>query len=82
MRTQIQALFTAAALLGIGAVPARAQDTTVDSRWLAYLGCWEPIEGSKSSLCIVPAAGTSSVDFVTVFKGQVTVREPGSAPMP
>ena len=64
MRTQIQALFTAAALLGIGAVPARAQDTTVDSRWLAYLGCWEPIVSTNTQMCVVPVAGTSAVDLV------------------
>ena len=78
MRTT-RSLLVAAALLSSGAAPARGQSAATDSRWLPYLGCWEPIEGSKSSLCIVPAAGTSSVDFVTVFKGQVTVREPIAA---
>ncbi len=74
MRTT-RSLLVAAALLSAGAAPARGQSAATDSRWLPYLGCWEPIEGSKSSLCVVPAAGTSTVDFVTVFKGQVTVRE-------
>src|SRR6266581_334624 len=68
-------LLVAAALLSAGAAPARGQSAATDSRWLPYLGCWEPIAGSKSSLCVVPATGTSTVDFVTVFKGQVTVRE-------
>ena len=68
-------MLVAAALLSAGAAPAPGQSAATDSRWLPYLGCWEPIEGSKSSLCVVPAAGTSTVDFVTVFKRQVTVRE-------
>ncbi len=75
MRTQIQALFTAAALLGIGAVPARAQDTTVDSRWLAYLGCWEPIVSTNTQMCVVPVAGTSAVDLVKIEKGEVVAGE-------
>ena len=75
MRTQIQTLFLAAALLGIGATPARGQNTTVDSRWLAYLGCWEPIQSAKSQVCVVPVAGTPDVELVTVVKGEVATRE-------
>src|SRR5258708_129234 len=74
MRTT-HTLLVVAALLGSSVAPARGQNTVTDPRWLAYLGCWEPIEGSKSSLCVVPAAGTSNVEFVTVFKGQITARE-------
>jgi hypothetical protein len=74
MRTT-HTLLVVAALLGSSVAPARGQNTVTDPRWLAYLGCWEPIEGSKSSLCVVPAAGTSNVEFVTVFKGQITTRE-------
>jgi hypothetical protein len=74
MRTA-HTLLVVAALLGSNVAPARGQNTATDPRWLAYLGCWEPVEGSKSYLCVVPAAGTSAVDFLTVFKGQVTARE-------
>ena len=74
MRTT-HTLLVASALLTAGAAPARGQSAATDPRWLAYLGCWEPLEGSKSTLCVVPAAGTSAVDFVTVFKGQITARE-------
>src|SRR5207247_6074596 len=77
MRTRIQTLFVAAALLGAGAAPARGQNTAVDSRWLAYLGCWESIESAKSLVCLVPAAGggTWGVDLVTSTKGQGGTRE-------
>ena len=79
MRTRIQTLLVAAALLGAGATPARAQKTAVDSRWLAYLDCWESIESTKSLVCLVPAAGTSTVDLLTITKGQVVTREPIAA---
>src|SRR5438093_13103384 len=80
MRTRIQILLVAAALLGAGATPARGQNTAVDSRWLAYLGCWESIESTKSLVCFVPAAGgggggASAVDLVTITKGEVVSRE-------
>ena len=75
MRTRIQTLFVAAALLGVGATPARGQNTTVDSRWLAYLGCWEPIQSAKSQVCVVPVAGTPDVELVTIVKGEVATRE-------
>jgi hypothetical protein len=63
-----------AVLLGAGAAPARAQDAASDPRWLAYIGCWEPVESVKPYLCVVPA-GAAAVDLVTIVKGQVTARE-------
>jgi len=72
MRTRT-AFLAAAALLGL-ALPARAQHTAVDSRWLAFLGCWEPVANTKSVLCVVPA-GTGTVDLVTIKKGEVVERE-------
>jgi hypothetical protein len=72
MRTRISLLV--AALLGIIALPVRAQNTAVDSRWLAFLGCWEPLESAKSIVCVVPA-GTSAVDLLTIEKGEVVSRE-------
>ena len=75
MHTRIHTLLASAMLLGLGAAPARGQNTTVDSRWLAYLGCWEPIRPSKSQLCVVPVAGTPDVELVTIVKGEVSTRE-------
>ncbi|HYX82561.1 MAG TPA: hypothetical protein VE714_09225 [Gemmatimonadales bacterium] len=72
MRTRI-CLLLAAALVSI-APSMRAQNTTVDSRWLAFLGCWEPVANAKSLLCVVPA-GTSTVDLLTIKKGEVVARE-------
>ena len=75
MRTSIPTLLTAAALLGIGAVPAGGQDTGTDSRWLAFVGCWEPLGSAKSQVCVVPVAGSSAVDLVKIEKGEVITRE-------
>jgi len=75
MRTPIQTLFVAAALLGTGAAPARGQNPSLDSRWLAYIGCWERAESAKSLVCVVPAAATSAVDLLTIQKGQIVARE-------
>jgi hypothetical protein len=75
MRTRTESLLVVVALLGAGTAPARAQDEGVDPRWLAYVGCWEPNEAALSRLCVVPASGTSAVDFVTVVNGQIAARE-------
>jgi hypothetical protein len=75
MRTRTHTLLVVAALLGIAAVPARGQHATIDPRWLAYLGCWERVDAAKFQVCVVPAAGTSAVDLLTIAKGEVTARE-------
>src|SRR5258705_213548 len=54
---------------------ARAQDAAIDPRWLAYLGCWGPIGVAKSTMCVVPTGDRSTVDLVTIAKGEVTARE-------
>jgi hypothetical protein len=75
MRTPIQTLLVAAAL-GTIAVPARAQEAKPDARWLPYVGCWEPVEGAKSPVCVVPVSGTAAaVDLITIAKGAVVTRE-------
>ena len=74
MRTRIPTLLVGAALFALGA-PARAQNTTVDSRWIAYLGCWESIGGRKSIVCVVPAADTSAIDLVTLENAEVIKAE-------
>jgi hypothetical protein len=75
MRTRTQTLLVVAALLAGRAATARAQDATIDPRWLAYLGCWERVDAAKSHVCVVPAAGNSAVDLLTIDKGEVTARD-------
>lgn len=80
MRTRIAVLLAGAAMFGFGAplVPAHAQNPNLDSRWLAYLGCWRSIEiGRESTLCLVPARGAepAAVDLVTIDSGRVVAAE-------
>src|SRR5512145_479377 len=76
MRTQIPTVLIATAILGLATTPARAQNATIDSRWIAYVGCWESVGGAKRSVvCIVPAADTSAVDLVTIENGEVIKAE-------
>jgi hypothetical protein len=69
-------LLVAAALLGIGTPnPAEAQNTTVDSRWIAYIGCWKLISPRQTLVCVVPAVDTGAVDLVTIENGAVVKAE-------
>jgi hypothetical protein len=76
MRTRIPVLLAATALFG--SVPVQAQNPTVDSRWLAYLGCWRSIElGHESTVCLVPGAEAEAdaVDLITIDSGYVVAAE-------
>ena len=75
MRPRISTLLIAAALYGIGAAPARAQNATIDSRWIAYLGCWESVAVKQPIVCFVPAADPAAIDLVTVENGEVVTAE-------
>ncbi len=75
----VAAAFFAGGLLLVPVARASAQATSVDSRWDAFLGCWEPAgapSGAKPSLlCVVPAQGASAADLVTVTDGKEVARE-------
>jgi len=75
MRTGTHTLLGAAALLAAAAAPVRGQGAAIDPRWTAFLGCWEPSAASVPVICVVPAAGVSAVDLVTIMDGQVAARE-------
>ena len=67
--------FLAGALLLAAAVaPARAQDV-VDARWLAFVGCWEPVgvDAEAGLLCFRPEG--SGVEMLNVLAGDVTGSE-------
>jgi hypothetical protein len=60
------------------AVPASAQQT--DSRWLPFLGCWEPAGepgGAAQSLtvCVSPVAGADRVEISTFTGNELVNRE-------
>lgn len=75
MRTHTRSLLALVALLGVSAIPARGQDTTIDPRWLGYVGCWERVGFAKSATCVVPTTDPAAVDLLTIVKGEVTARE-------
>ncbi len=75
------ALLATALLLGVPGT-ARAQGVQVDTRWQAWLGCWERIgaprpawESGRRLVCVIPAAGTSAVEIVMVADTQIIARE-------
>jgi hypothetical protein len=67
-------LLVAAALFSIG-TPAEAQNTTLDSRWIPYIGCWKLMAPRQSLVCVVPAADSGAVDLVTIENGAVIKAE-------
>ncbi len=58
----------------------RAQ-STFDTRWQAWFGCWQPSEvsalgGTKpSAICVSPVSSTSAVEVAMVQDGAVTTRD-------
>ena len=75
----------AAALMLGSAAAAGAQNTqlaSTDTRWTPWVGCWQAVarEGEITLapnkalpvVCVIPAAGTQSVDLVTVDSGVAT----------
>lgn len=83
--TAAGALLAGAAWLG-AAAPAFAQGGLSDARWQAWIGCWQPADlpsaggGARALLvCVVPVAGSTAVDIVTVADTLVVAREPVDA---
>ena len=63
-----------AAALVLAAVPARGQNTAIDSRWIGYLGCWQSVGTNATTVCLLPV-DESSVDLVTIESGAVVTAE-------
>lgn len=68
------AVALAAALAQLAARPVQAQANGDDSRWTAWLGCWEPRASDPTEiapvLCIVPSGQSSTADIMTYFDGK------------
>lgn len=71
--------FGALSLAALALEPVGAQG--VDARWQAWTGCWAPValggvmpSTTGTTLCVVPAAGTSAVEVVTIVGGKVEDR--------
>jgi len=75
------ALFVAAGMmLAAGPLsPVAAQE--MDERWLAWMGCWQPVRTSTSAdapeslLCFRPSAAEAGVEMIAVEDGEIAARE-------
>jgi hypothetical protein len=79
MRTRSTPLALALTLAAVAAAPASGQEASVDTRWQAFLGCWEPLvedgmPAADHTLCFRPAAN-GAVSVVTVTGAEVQERE-------
>lgn len=72
------AVLVAAALLNVS--PIHAQTVSVDGRWQAYAGCWEPVQApntvgytgpSGNLVCVVPTANGQSVDIASISNRKI-----------
>src|ERR1700755_1773174 len=84
---RVRITHTVAAALAAGALAAAAAGTagaqagttsTADTRWRAWVGCWEPVapdnviattDAKAMRVCIVPAGARSGVDVVNGVSG-------------
>jgi hypothetical protein len=64
------------------AMRAEAQTPANDNRWQPWLGCWSAtaprfvdLDAQPQQVCVVPVAGTSAVDVVTVTGSKIVSRE-------
>ena len=58
------------------AAPPMAAAQEVDSRWAPWVGCWRAVgEAEAPLLCVVPLAGESAIEMLTMVDGQVVSRE-------
>lgn len=62
-------------LVAVLTVPVQAQQAQGSSRWMAFVGCWEPLgaEGETGLLCFRPAG--DGVEMSNYFEGEVTATE-------
>jgi uncharacterized membrane protein YgcG len=65
-----------------GQAPSPSARDNTDTRWQPWLGCWSAtpprfvdLDAPPQQVCVVPAAGTSAVDVVTVGGSTIVSRE-------
>lgn len=82
IRTSTRALAAVvvnAAFILAGAATAGAQARGADPRWDPWVGCWQYSETSTNAqstlVCVVPAAGKSAVDIVSIANGKEVQRD-------
>ena len=75
------ALFVAAGMMLAAGPLATAAAQEMDERWLAWMGCWQPVRTSTSAdapeslLCFQPSAEGAGVEMIAVEDGEISARE-------
>ena len=75
------ALFVAAGMMLAAGPLATAAAQEMDERWLAWMGCWQPVRTSTSAdapeslLCFRPSAEEAGVEMIAVEDGEIAGRE-------
>jgi hypothetical protein len=68
--------------LAVSAGPALAQGTSLDPRWEAWLGCWQPVDSASTTIgipstravCVTPDARKSGIEVATIADGAIADR--------
>jgi hypothetical protein len=71
MLNRIAGFAAAVALVSAGSMQAQ---TSTDTRWSAWLGCWRTAEADGATTCVVPTARSTAVDVVTIVNGDIDSR--------
>ena len=75
------ALFVAAGMMLAAGPLATAAAQEMNERWLAWMGCWQPVRTSttadapESLLCFQPGAEGTGVEMIAVEDGEIAARE-------
>lgn len=72
MQKRIARFATALALLSAAAMQAQ---TSTDTRWSAWLGCWRTAEADGPTTCVVPTARSTAVDVVRIINAEIGSRQ-------
>jgi hypothetical protein len=72
MRKTMAAFAAAFALSSAGVLQAQ---TSTDTRWSAWLGCWRTAEADGPTTCVVPTARSTAVDVVRIINGEIGSRQ-------
>ena len=75
------ALFVAAGMMLAAGPLATVAAQEMDERWLAWMGCWQPVRTSTSAdapeslLCFRPGTAEAGVEMIAVEDGEIASRE-------
>ena len=75
------ALFVAAGMMLAAGPLSTVAAQEMDQRWLAWMGCWQPVRTSTSAdapeslLCFRPSAEEAGVEMIAVEDGEIAARE-------